>query len=277
MPRGRRAKRASAPIMVADGEPDLSYCVVNTNGREYLLACLAAIERDQPAGLGRARSSSSTTPPTTARWRRCARAICPTAALIALRAPQGKAANDSACWGRAGPVLPAPERGLRAAARGRRGAARGARSRAAGRRRGRAAARPGGEPLPCAWRLPGVGTALAGALFLHRRLTVQSRGDADPGGRLGPVERADGPPRGRRGGRLPRPRFLRLLRRVRLLPAARAMPAGTPSTCPPPGVHHDQLANDLSSGLPRIVEFHRNRDLYMRKHGRRRRRWRCAG
>jgi GT2 family glycosyltransferase len=32
-------------------------------------------------------------------------------------------------------------------------------------------------------------------------------------------------------------------------------------------VHHDQLATDLGAGLPRIVEFHRNRDLYMRKHG----------
>jgi GT2 family glycosyltransferase len=31
-------------------------------------------------------------------------------------------------------------------------------------------------------------------------------------------------------------------------------------------VHHDQLATDLSAGLPRIVEFHRNRDRYMRKH-----------
>jgi N-acetylglucosaminyl-diphospho-decaprenol L-rhamnosyltransferase len=32
-------------------------------------------------------------------------------------------------------------------------------------------------------------------------------------------------------------------------------------------VHHDQLATDLGAGLPRIVEFHRNRNLYMRKHG----------
>ncbi len=31
-------------------------------------------------------------------------------------------------------------------------------------------------------------------------------------------------------------------------------------------IHHDQLSTDLTSGLPRIVEFHRNRDLYMRKH-----------
>ena len=31
-------------------------------------------------------------------------------------------------------------------------------------------------------------------------------------------------------------------------------------------VHRDQLSTDLSAGLPRIVEFHRNRDRYMRKH-----------
>src|SRR6201747_3207462 len=37
--------------MVAGVEPTLSYCVVNTNGREYLLACLAAIERTHPAGI----------------------------------------------------------------------------------------------------------------------------------------------------------------------------------------------------------------------------------
>ena len=33
--------------------PTLSYCVVNTNGREYLLACLDAIERTHPAGVER--------------------------------------------------------------------------------------------------------------------------------------------------------------------------------------------------------------------------------
>ncbi len=31
-------------------------------------------------------------------------------------------------------------------------------------------------------------------------------------------------------------------------------------------VHHEQLSTDRSSGERRIVEFHRNRDLYMRKH-----------
>jgi N-acetylglucosaminyl-diphospho-decaprenol L-rhamnosyltransferase len=31
-------------------------------------------------------------------------------------------------------------------------------------------------------------------------------------------------------------------------------------------IHHDQLSTDLARGLPRIVEFHRNRDRYMRVH-----------
>ena len=31
-------------------------------------------------------------------------------------------------------------------------------------------------------------------------------------------------------------------------------------------VHHEQLTFDRSAGAPRVVEFHRNRDLYMRKH-----------
>jgi GT2 family glycosyltransferase len=30
--------------------------------------------------------------------------------------------------------------------------------------------------------------------------------------------------------------------------------------------HHHQLASDLAAGDQRIVEFHRNRDLYLRKH-----------
>src|SRR6478609_544964 len=42
-----------AGIIVTPLAPTLSYCVVNTNGREYLLACLAAIERTHPAGIER--------------------------------------------------------------------------------------------------------------------------------------------------------------------------------------------------------------------------------
>src|SRR4051812_15021025 len=41
------------PIIVAAVPPTLSYCVVNTNGREDLLLCLDAIERTHPDGLDR--------------------------------------------------------------------------------------------------------------------------------------------------------------------------------------------------------------------------------
>jgi GT2 family glycosyltransferase len=123
-----------------------------------------------------------------------------------------------------------------------------------------------GAPVPCAWRFPGVGTALAGALFLHRLLTVQSKGSetravdwaqssalivrreaAAQVGYLDPAffvyyDECD---------------FCKRLGdagwRTLFVPSARA-------------IHHDQLSTDLAAGRPRIVEFHRNRDLYMRKH-----------
>ena len=43
----------SGPIIVTDWALELSYCVVNTDGRELLLACLAAIEATHPAGVER--------------------------------------------------------------------------------------------------------------------------------------------------------------------------------------------------------------------------------
>ena len=124
-----------------------------------------------------------------------------------------------------------------------------------------------GEPVPCAWRFPGVGTALAGALFLHRWLTVQSKGTATRRVDWAPVERAAGPPRGgrRRSATSTPPSSSTTTSATS--PSASPTPAGTRSSSPPPtAVHHDQLSTDLAAGLPRIVEFHRNRDLYMRKH-----------
>jgi hypothetical protein len=123
-----------------------------------------------------------------------------------------------------------------------------------------------GEPVPCAWRFPGVGTALAGALFLHRLLTVQSRGSE-----IRPVDWAQSSAllvrrdAAEQVGYLDPDFFVyydecdfcrRLAEagwRTLYVPAARA-------------IHRDQLSTDLSAGLPRIVEFHRNRDLYVRKH-----------
>ena len=70
-----------------------------------------------------------------------------------------------------------------------------------------------------------------------------------------------------RGGRLPRPGLLRLLRRDRLLQAPARRRLGGPARARrPSAVHHEQLATDLARERRRIVEFHRGRDRYMRKH-----------
>ena len=88
------------------------------------------------------------------------------------------------------------------------------------RLRGRGAAAARRQPQPCAWRFPTAATALAGALFLHRLLTVQSTGEqtrevdwCQSAALLVSAAR-------RPAGRLPGPGLLRLLRRGRLRPAA---------------------------------------------------------
>ena len=120
--------------------------------------------------------------------------------------------------------------------------------------------------MPCAWRFPGVGTALAGALFLHRRFTVQSTGWgprrvewAQSSALLVRREAAAGV------GYLD-PAFFVYYDECDF--AKRLADAGWHSLFVPEAtaVHHDQLSTDLAAGLPRIVEFHRNRDRYMRVH-----------
>ncbi|HXR59870.1 MAG TPA: glycosyltransferase, partial [Solirubrobacterales bacterium] len=145
--------------------PTLSYCVVNTNGREYLLACLAAIERTHPADVEReilvldnASEDGSAA---------AVRELDGEIRLIGRERRTGKAENDSTLMreargkyclllnedselrpGAAEALLAAMEREPKAAA---------------------ASAQlldPNGRPVPCAWRFPGVETALIGALFL---------------------------------------------------------------------------------------------------------------
>ena len=243
----------------------LSYCVVNTNDREHLLACLEAIERTAPPGVERevlvldnASDDGSA---------QAVEALGRDIRLVALEWRTGKAENDSTllrlargryclllnedselCPGAVEALIEALEGDPRAAAAGARLLA------------------PDGEPQPCAWRLPGVGAALAGALFLHRWLVVQSRGEvtrevgwaqssallvrreaAEQVGWLDPAffvysDETDFQKRLRDAGW-----------GILFVPAARA-------------VHHEQLSNDLASARRRIVEFHRGRDRYMRKH-----------
>jgi len=245
--------------------PALSYCVVNTNGREYLLACLAAIERAHPAEVEReiivldnASEDGSA---------EAVRQLGGEIRLIALERRAGKAENDSTLMreaqgryclllnedselrpGAVQALLEVMEREPKAAT---------------------ATAQlldSKGKPVPCAWRFPGVGAALAGALFLHRWFTVQSRGS-----QIRSVDWAQSSALMVRREAAAAvdymdPEFFVYYDECDF--AKRLHEAGWHSLYVPAAeaVHHDQLSTDLAKGLPRIVEFHRNRDLYMRKH-----------
>jgi N-acetylglucosaminyl-diphospho-decaprenol L-rhamnosyltransferase len=245
--------------------PTLSYCVVNTNGREYLLACLAAIERTHAAGVERevlvldnASDDGSAD---------AVRGLGGEIRLIALERRTGKAENDSTLMREANGeycLLLNEDSELRPGAAAGLLAALEADPQAA-------AATPQlldseGSPVPCAWRFPGVGTAAIGALFLHRRFTVQSVG--------GETRRVDWAQSSALMVRREAaaavgymdPAFFVYYDECDF--AKRLADAGWHSLYVPAAeaVHHDQLSTDLARGLPRIVEFHRNRDLYMRKH-----------
>ena len=181
----------------------LSYCVVNTNGRELLLACLEAIERTDPA-RSRARDPGARQRLRRRLRRGGASSWAADIRLIALDRREGKAANDSRLLaGGARRVLPAAQRGLRAPARSRGRSAGGAASRTASAAvAGAQLLAPDGRPVPCAWRLPSVGDRAGGRALPAPPVDGRERRRADPPGRLGAVERDAGPPRGRRAGRL---------------------------------------------------------------------------
>jgi GT2 family glycosyltransferase len=242
---------------------------VNTNGREFLLACLAAIERTHPAGVEReilvldnASEDGSAA---------AVRDLGGDIRLIALEQRTGKAENDST---------------LMRAAKGRyclllnedselRAGATAALIAALDADPGAAAAGPRlldakGRSVACAWRFPGVGTALAGALFLHRWLTVQSTGAAtrqvDWAQSSALLVRREAAAEAAAAVGYMDPAFFVYYDECDF--AKRLAAAGWHSLFVPvaEAVHHDQLSTDLAAGLPRIVEFHRNRDLYMRLH-----------
>jgi N-acetylglucosaminyl-diphospho-decaprenol L-rhamnosyltransferase len=246
----------------------LSYCVVNTNGREHLRACLAAIAAQDLGGpehevlvLDNGSSDGSV------ELLAAAAAADPALRVIALERPQGKAANDTRLLQEAAGelcLLLNEDSELRPGAAAALVAALESDSTA-----GAAGAQlldAEGRPQACAWRLPGVGTALAQALLLHRWLVTESRGERVR--RVGWAQSAALLVRREAASQVGwlDPDFFVYSDETDL--CKRLADAGWSTLYVPAAraVHHEQLANDRSAGRRRVVEFHRNRDRYVRKH-----------
>jgi N-acetylglucosaminyl-diphospho-decaprenol L-rhamnosyltransferase len=244
---------------------ELSYCIVNTEGRELLLRCLDAVARERSElpfetevlVLDNASADGSAD---------AARAHASRPEVISLARRRGKGANDTELLQRArgryglllnedSELLPGATGALHAAleAQPQAGAA------------GAKLLRPDGRQQASAWRLPTVGTAAAGALLLHRFVTVQSTASGVRG--VGWVQSAAMLVRREAAVQIGwfDPDFFVYSDEVDF--CKRLADAGWSTLYVPEAVavHHEQLS---TGAVPdrRIVEFSRNRDLYMRKH-----------
>jgi hypothetical protein len=258
---------AAQPEPGRDSGPqiELSFCVVNTAQRDLLVQGLDAIARER-ASLPFASEVLVLDNGSRDGSADAARGHPGVDETIALPARRGKALNDSELLRRArgryalllnedSELCPGATRSLWQALEERpRAACAGARLQ-----------RPDGSPQASAWRFPTPLTALAGAFFLHRLLTVQSRGrrtrevdwcqSAALLVRREAAEQVD----------YLDPDFFVYSDEVDF--ARRLRDAGWLSVYVPDAVavHHEQLSSDAVPER-RIVELARNRDLYMRKH-----------
>ncbi|HEV3070145.1 MAG TPA: glycosyltransferase [Solirubrobacteraceae bacterium] len=244
---------------------ELTYCVVNTSQRELLKCGLDAIGRERAAVpfttevlvLDNGSRDGSA---------QAARAHPAVDEVIALGERRGKGLNDSELLRRARgryALLLNEDSELQDGATLALHQALQERPRAACA--GAKLLRPGGAEQASAWRFPTPLTALAGALFLHRRFIVQSKGPrtravdwCQSAALL--VRRAAATQVGYLD-----PDFFVYSDEVDF--ARRLRDVGWRSVWVPDAVavHHEQLATDVVPER-RIVEMARNRDLYMRKH-----------
>jgi len=247
---------------------ELSFCVVSTAQRELLVRCLDAVaaERERLAAVGVSTEVLVLDNCSGDGSAGAARDHPTTDLLIALDSRRGKGENDTLLLKRArgrfclllnedSEPRPGASAALLAALREcpRAGAA------------GAALRRPDGSHQPSAWRFPTPWTALAGALVLHRWLTVQSRGTKTR--RVDWAQSAALIVRREAAEQIDffDPLFFVYSDEVDF--CKRLREAGF-STLYVPGaeaVHHEQLS---TGAVPerRIVELSRNRDRYMRKH-----------
>jgi hypothetical protein len=246
-------------------EIELSYCVVNTSQRALLVRGLDAIARERQ-GLPFASEVLVLDNGSRDGSAQAAREHPAVDETIALPLRRGKGLNDSELLRRArgryalllnedSELLPGATQALWEALETRpRAACAGARL-----------LRPDGSSQASAWRFPTPLTALAGALLLHRLVTVQSTGS-----RTREVDWCQS------AALLVRreaavevdfldPDFFVYSDEVDF--ARRLRDAGWRSLYVPAAaaVHHEQLSSDAVPER-RIVELSRNRDLYMRKH-----------
>lgn len=252
------------------GEIELSYCVVNTSQRELLLRGLDAIGRERAAApfecevmvLDNGSRDGSA---------QAAREHPAVDEVIALEERRGKALNDSELLKRArgryalllnedSELLAGATLALHEALEG------DPRAACAGAKLLRPAGGGGpGAPQACAWRFPTPLTALAGVFGLHRLYTVQSEGEGTR--KVDWCQSSALLVRREAAARVDYldPDFFVYSDEVDF--AKRLTDAGWHSLYVPGAVamHHEQLS---TSDVPerRIVEFARNRDLYMRKH-----------
>ena len=247
------------------GTVELTYCVVNTSQRDLLMRGLDAIARER-RGLPFATEVLVLDNGSRDGSAAAAGAHPAVDEVIALERRRGKARNDSELMARArgryalllnedSQLLPGATLALFLALEAHPDAACA----------GAQLLRPDGHEQACAWRFPTLATALAGALLLHRLLTVQSRGEhtrevdwCQSSALLVRVQAAANV------GYMDPDFFVYsdevdFARRLRdggwhsvYVPSARA-------------VHDEQLSTG-DSAQRRIVEMARNRDLYMRKH-----------
>jgi len=244
---------------------ELSYCVVNTSQRELLVRGLDALARER-GNLPFATEVLVLDNGSRDGSAQAAREHPAVDETIAVGHRRGKARNDSELLQRArgryalllnedSELEPGATLALWQALQDRSDAA------CAGAR----LVRPDGSGQACAWRFPTLATALAGAFFMHRIYTVQSKGkrtrevdwcqssallvQREAAAQVGYLD-AD---------------FFVYSDEVDF--ARRLRDAGWRSLYVPNAlaVHHEQLS---TGAVPeqRIVELARGRDLYMRKH-----------
>ena len=245
--------------------PELSYCIVNTAQRELLVRCLDAVAAER-ATLGVETEVLVLDNCSGDGSAGAARRHPAADEVIALASRRGKGENDTLLLQRARGrycLLLNEDSELRPGASAALLAAMEAEPHAGAA--GAALFRPDGSRQPSAWRFPTPGTALAAAVSLHRRLTVQSGGED--------VREVDWAQSAalivRREAAVEidffDPLFFVYSDEVDF--CRRLADAGW-STLYVPGaeaVHHEQLS---TGAVPekRIVELSRNRDRYMRKH-----------